>query len=172
MSLVAKDGLIPTYHVLPNFSVGPVPIGPIELGSILNNLRDVEVLNADCRVSIPQAELYCHHKRGFTATRSRMRKGEFGVWARLVGIGGVSVELSLLGERIDDDEYLFHRLDTLTFTPSTTYLRTSMQEPDVAEFIEAMDWAPVYVVTGLKVAIGPSVRMSKVACFAAKPRRV
>ncbi len=84
-------GLIHTYHLPPNFSIGPAPSGPIDLGTILNNLRDVEVLNEDCRVTIPQGQLYCHHKRGFTATRSRMRKGEFGVWAG----GGAASTLGL-----------------------------------------------------------------------------
>ncbi|KAL8294202.1 hypothetical protein RB597_008038 [Gaeumannomyces tritici] len=160
------SGLTPTYHFPPNFSIGPAPSGPIDIGTILNNLRDVEVLNEDCRVAIPQAQLYCHHKRGFTATRSRMRKGEFGLWAKLVGVDGIGGELSWASERTDEDVYKFRRLDTITFSPSAAYLRSSMREPDVAEFVEGTGFEPVYMVTGLKIAIGPSVSTKKATSFA------
>src|SRR2546421_9410426 len=65
----------------PNFSIGPAPNGPIELGSVINNLQNIEVINDECRSDIPQAKIYCYHKRGFTTTRSKMHKGEYGAWA-------------------------------------------------------------------------------------------
>ena len=64
---------IPTYHLVPNFSIGPAPNGLIELGSIIKNLQNVEVINDECRLDIPQAKINCYHKRGFTTTRSKMQ---------------------------------------------------------------------------------------------------
>jgi len=157
-----------TYHLPPNFSINPAPSGPIELGSILNNLQDVEVINPDFRIEIPKASIYCHQKHGFTATRSRMRKGEFGVWARLVGIDGFGGELSASCGFSDETEYNFNRLDTFTFTPSADYLEASMQELEVTEYVEATDWEPVYLVTGIKVAVGPSIRLTKTASTVGK----
>ncbi|KAH7149100.1 hypothetical protein B0J13DRAFT_297192 [Dactylonectria estremocensis] len=165
--MVSSKGLIPTYHLPPNFSIGPPPQGPIQLGSILNNLRDVKVLNSSCRLPIDEEEVFCHQKHGFTSTRSRMRKGELGVWARAVGFEGFGTNLNWSREKDDSFEYKFRRLDTFTFSPSVSYLRKSMKELDVAEYIEATDWAPVYIVTGLKVAVGPSVQRTDTTSFAA-----
>ncbi|KAK5653675.1 hypothetical protein OQA88_8705 [Cercophora sp. LCS_1] len=157
-----------TYHLPPNFSIHPPPSGPIELGSILNNLQDVEVINPDSRVEISKASIYCHQKHGFTATRSRMRKGEFGVWAKMVGMDGVGGELSASRGFSEETEYNFNRLDTFTFTPSAEYLAASMRELEVSEYVQATDWEPVYLVTGIKVAVGPSIRLTRTASTAGK----
>ncbi|GAB1315550.1 hypothetical protein MFIFM68171_05760 [Madurella fahalii] len=162
MPLFSNDRVgLATYHLPPNFSISPLPLGPIELGSILNNLQDLEVINPESRIEIPKASIYCHQKHGFTATRSSMRKGEFGVWARLVGMEGFRGELSASSGFSDETEYNINRLDTFTFTPSADYLAVSMREVEVAEYVEATDWEPVYLVTGIKVAVGPSVRLTK-----------
>ena len=152
---------IPTYHLAPNFSIGPAPNGPIELGSIIKNLQNVEVLNDECRLDIPQAKIYCHHKRGFTATQSKMRKGEYGVWAQFLGVGGVGGELSWAHNKSEEDVYKFKREDTIYFMPNLEYMKASMKEKDVAEWVEGTDFEPVYMVTGLKIAHGPSVNMKK-----------
>ncbi|KAH7148346.1 hypothetical protein EDB81DRAFT_792060 [Dactylonectria macrodidyma] len=165
--MVSSKGLVPTYHLPPNFSIRRPPFGPIQLGSILNNLRDIKVLNSSCRLPVEENEIFCHLKHGFTSTRSRMRKGELGVWARAVGFEGFGTNLNWSREKDDSFEYKFRRLDTYTFSPSVSYLRSSMKELDVAEYIEATDWAPVYIVTGLKVAVGPSVQRTDTTSFSA-----
>ncbi|KAL7928161.1 hypothetical protein V8C35DRAFT_318775 [Trichoderma chlorosporum] len=164
----SSKGLFPTYHLPPNFSIGPAPHGPIQLGSILNNLRDVKVLNAACRLPIDEKDIYLHRKKGFSSTLSHMRKGELGVWARAVGLAGLGGALSWSSEISEDVEYKFGWLDTSTFSPSAAYIRNSMKELDVSEFVEARGWAPVYIVTGIKVAIEPSVRRMKNGNFAVR----
>ncbi|KAJ4186479.1 hypothetical protein FALCPG4_017412 [Fusarium falciforme] len=167
MSSALGRGLVQTYHLPPNFSIGPAPRGPIQLGSILTNLKDVEVLNSDCRVPIDEAKVFSHTQHGFQATASRMRRGELGTWAKAVGFGGLGGELSGSRETNMECEYSFRRLDTFYFSPSPAYRRASMKELDVAEYVEATGWAPVYIVTGLKVAVQPSVKMSTSRSFAA-----
>lgn len=159
--------LVQTYHLPPNFCIGPAPRGPIQLGSILTNLRDVEVINSDCHVAVDEAKIFSHAQHGFEATASRMRKGELGTWAKAVGFEGLGGELSGSRETNTESEYKFSRLDTLTFSPTPAYRRASMKELDVAEYVEATGWAPVYLVTGLKVAVQPSVKMSTSRNFAA-----
>ncbi|WAO95812.1 Hypothetical protein NCS54_01345600 [Fusarium falciforme] len=159
--------LIQTYHLPPNFSIRPAPNGPIQLGSILTNLQDVEVLNSDCRVPIDEAKIFSHAQQGFQATASHMRRGELGIWAKAVGFEGLGGELGGSRETSRECKYNFRRLDTLYFSPSPTYRRATMKELDVAEYVEATGWAPVYLVTGLKVAVQPSVQMSTSKSFAA-----
>ncbi|KAL2673799.1 hypothetical protein Neosp_012243 [[Neocosmospora] mangrovei] len=167
MSSTLSRGLVQTYHLPPNFSIGPAPRGPIQLGSILANLKDVEVLNSDCRVPIDEAKVFSHTQHGFQATASRMRRGELGTWAKAVGFEGLGGELSGSREINMEWQYSFHRLDTFYFSPSPAYRRASMKKLDVAEYVEAKGWAPVYLVTGLKIAVQPSVKMRTSRGFAA-----
>ncbi|RTE85256.1 hypothetical protein BHE90_000081 [Fusarium euwallaceae] len=96
-----------------------------------------------------------------------MRKGELGTWAKAVGFEGLGGELSGSKETRRECKYNFHRLDTSYFSPSSAYRCASMKELDVAEYVEATGWAPVYLVTGLKVAVQPSVQMSTSKSFSA-----
>ncbi|KAM6513571.1 hypothetical protein FALCPG4_015963 [Fusarium falciforme] len=157
MSAAANQGLVQTYHLPPNFSIGPAPRGPIQLGSILTNLRDVEVLNSDCSMPIDESKIFSHAQQGFQATASHMKRGEFGIWAKAVGFEGLGGELSGSRETSTECKYKFRRLDTFYFSPSPAYRRASMKELDVAEYVEAMGWELVYLVTELKVAVQPSV---------------
>ncbi|KAJ4248543.1 hypothetical protein NW757_008191 [Fusarium falciforme] len=167
MSSTFGRDLIQTYQLPPNFSIGPAPRGPIQLGSILTNLNDVEVLNSDCRVPIDEKRVFSHTQHGFQATASRMRRGELGTWAKAIGFEGLGVELSGSRETNMECEYSFRRLDTFYFSPSPAYRRASMKELDVAEYVEATGWAPVYLVTGFKVAVQPSVKINTSRSFAA-----
>ncbi|KAJ4327400.1 hypothetical protein N0V84_002171 [Fusarium piperis] len=160
MSSLLDQNLIQTYHLPPNFSIRPAPHGPIQLGSILTNLSDVEVLNSDCHVPIEERNVFSHRQHGFEATASRMRRGELGTWAKAIGFKGLGGEFSGSRETIRECKYRFDRLDTLYFSPTPVYRRASMKELDLAEYIEASGWEPVYLVTGLKVAVQPSVQMS------------
>ncbi|RSM12517.1 hypothetical protein CEP52_002374 [Fusarium oligoseptatum] len=167
MSSAANHSFIQTYHLPPNFSIGPAPRGPIQLGSIITNLKDVVVLNTDCRVPIDEAKVFSHAQRGFQATASHMKRGELGIWAKAVGFEGLGGELSGSQKTNRECKYSFQRLDTMYFSPTPAYRRASMKELDVAEYVEASGWEPVYLVTGLKVAVQPSVQMSISRRFAA-----
>ncbi|KAI9686747.1 MAG: hypothetical protein M1822_002806 [Bathelium mastoideum] len=74
-----------------------------------------------------------------------------------MGIGG---ELSWTHEQSQDDAYNFKRLDTIFFTPTEEYIKASMKEKDVSDWVEGSNFEPVYMVTGLKIAHGPSVKLN------------
>lgn len=151
------------YHIAPNFSINPPEAGRVlELGSIVSSLASAdEPLNEECHIRLPQAQLFCSHQNGFAATLSQMIKGEYGVWAKFVGIDGVGGELSWALERSAEDIYSFREIDTIYFNPSQKYMEDSMNQDDVKEYVAGSGYDPVYMVTGLKTARGPSVRMAK-----------
>ncbi|KAL5344456.1 hypothetical protein ACLOAV_010436 [Pseudogymnoascus australis] len=156
--------LIPKYHIAPNFSIPPVEAGgTLELGSIIGSIAstDEEPLNLDCHVHIPLAKLFCSHQQAFTAMQSRLTSGEYGVWAKLVGLIGVGGELSWAPERSAEDVYHFRCIDTIYFNPSQEYMKESMDQPDVKDHVVGSDYKPVFMVTGLKTVRGPSVKMCK-----------
>ncbi|KAI8712714.1 hypothetical protein NCS52_01370200 [Fusarium sp. LHS14.1] len=96
-----------------------------------------------------------------------MRRGELGTWAKAVGFEGLGGEFSGSRETSRECKYIFRRLDTFYVSPSPAYRRASMKELDVVEYVEATGWAPVYLVTGLKIAVQPSVQMSTSKSFVA-----
>ncbi|KAH8600193.1 hypothetical protein B0O99DRAFT_464589, partial [Bisporella sp. PMI_857] len=150
------------YHSPPNHSINPLDKkGILQLGSIIVDIDSAEEpLTEECHVSIPPTKnIQRSQQRGFTARMSSMRRGDFGVWAKLVGTDGIGGELSYAPERSGEDIYHFRAVDTEYFSPSKDYLRNSM-EADVVDMYVTEHKVPVYMVTGLKTARGPSVWMA------------
>lgn len=158
----------PTYHLPPNFSINPPPLGPIDLGTIVSDLQSLDVVNQNRQgqEAIPPARRHIHSMHGFTATRYRMRSGEFGIWAKLLAADGIGGEISHAGSRTNEIEYRFGRLDTISFSPSAADFRDAMRDSEVAEFVEASNLDPVYMVTGLKIAVEPSVNRTQATTIA------
>ncbi|KAH6997702.1 hypothetical protein BKA56DRAFT_565918 [Ilyonectria sp. MPI-CAGE-AT-0026] len=154
---------IPKYHIAPNFSIPPVQAGGIlELGSIIASVATAdEPINEDCHVRVPISKLFCSHQKRFSATKAHMTGGKYGVWAKLVGVDGVGGELSWAPERSAEDVYHFRSIDTIYFNPSQEYMEESMNKDDVKDHLVGSGYGHVFMVTGLKTARGPSVRMSK-----------
>lgn len=134
--------LVPKYHRAPNFSINPPEAGGLlDLGSII---ADEPPINDGCRVPIAQDQLFCSHQEGFTATRARLRSGEYGIVARLMGLAGVGGEAARTNGGSEEDVYSVRRVDTIYFTPSTEYVRESMAREDVKEYVEGSGYEPVY----------------------------
>lgn len=147
-----------TYHLPPHFELAPPPIGPLSLGSIVTDLSDVESpINLYSELEIPTHQLYRHYTSGSQSTRSRMRTGESGIWARFLSVAGLGDETGPLSKRAQDDTYKFDRLETLSFNPTQEYIRKSVEQHEVLAYINASGYKPVYLVTGLKIARGPAV---------------
>ncbi|RDW74911.1 hypothetical protein BP6252_06053 [Coleophoma cylindrospora] len=153
-----------TYHLPPNFSTPPPPTGPFHLGTVVRNFERREQMRplnqtAASRLPIPADQIYLDHKGGFEATRARLKSGELGVWAQFVGIDGIGAETSIAGESSTSDTYKFESVDTEYFFPSSTYIAQCLELSNVHDYLEGSNYKnPVFLVTGLKVAKGASVR--------------
>ncbi|CZR58462.1 uncharacterized protein PAC_08354 [Phialocephala subalpina] len=157
--------MVPTYHLSPSFSLGPPDRGgELDLGIIIDNLKSLgseRPLNIDCHLRIDDRELYCDHKKGFTSTRAQMERGEYGIWAKFAAQAGIGGELSWTTERTANDTYQFKAFDTIYFNPTRDYLHRSMNLPDVNDFVVGSGYKPVYMITGLKIARGPAVKLKR-----------
>ncbi|KAF8859774.1 hypothetical protein BDZ45DRAFT_673106 [Acephala macrosclerotiorum] len=155
--------MFPTYHLSPNFSLGPPDRGgELDLGMIIDDLKSLgseRPLNIDCHLSIDVRELYCDHKKGFTSSRAQMERGEYGIWAKFAAQAGIGGELSWATERTANDTYQFKALDTIYFNPTRDYLHRSINLPDVNDYVVGSGYKPVYMITGLKIARGPAVQL-------------
>jgi hypothetical protein len=146
----------------PNFDIPPPPEGPVGLGHIIDDPSELVPLNRVDRQDIPEDEVYLSHKSGFKATRGRLQNGEFGVWAKVLGLTGFGGKARWKYEMSSDDIYTFQSLDTTFFNPKQKYVEKSMQVPAIKRFMEAARYkTPVYMITGLKVASGASLESSK-----------
>ena len=158
-----STAMIPTYHLAPNFSLGPPDKGgELGLGMICEDLKSLgseRPLNTDCHLHINDRDLYCHHKEGFSSTRAQMEKGEYGLWAKFAAQAGIGGELSWATERTANDTYNFKSIDTIYFNPTRDYLHKSMNQPDMQDFVVGSGYKPVYMITGLKIARSPAVKM-------------
>lgn len=154
---------IPKYHIPPNFCIPPAEAGsPLELGAIIADLQSADdPINTECIVPIPGSELFCSHQTGFTTATSRLTGVEYGLWAKFAGIGGVGGDLSQATEHSVQGTYRFQTLDTIYFNPTHEYLVKSMNKSDVNDYIVGSNYAPVFMVTGLKTGKGPSTSMFK-----------
>ncbi|KAI1740734.1 hypothetical protein F4680DRAFT_85102 [Xylaria scruposa] len=156
--------LVPKYHRAPNFSINPPEAGGLlELGSIIADVKNADEppINEHCRVLIPQGQLFCSHQNGFTATQAQLRSGGYGIVAKLMGLEGIGGELLRSYEKNAEDVYGVRRIDTIYFIPTPEYIRESMAKADVKDYVEGSGYEPVYMVTGLKTARGPSVTITK-----------
>ncbi|KAI8156724.1 major facilitator superfamily MFS-1 [Colletotrichum sp. SAR 10_86] len=89
-----------------------------------------------------------------------MRGGELGIWAKTVGIEGLGGEASGNHETSSEETYQFESIDTEYFYADNDYITQAMNKKDVKEFMKGNGYAPVYIVTGLKIARRPAVSVT------------
>ncbi|KAL7971568.1 hypothetical protein HDV63DRAFT_416613 [Trichoderma sp. SZMC 28014] len=155
----------PTYHLPPNFSTPPPPNGPFHLGTVLQDFEKKEQmrpLNQEDSQRIPIPKKHEDVKGGFTATRKKMKSGEFGLWAKCMGLNGVGGEASIAAERQDSDRYSFESFETQFFYPTSKYISDCLKLPDVDDYLQgSLHEKAVYLVTGLKIGKGVVVGVDK-----------
>lgn len=159
----------PSYHLCPDFSISPPPNGHLTLGSILKNL-DVDgvahPLNLGSTIDIPSTEIYPRdapdRKSRFTRTLHELRSVEGSIWAKIFGCDGLGGKLGFLSKRADDETVTVEDLQTRYFSPTEAYMKNSLELPNVALFVNVTRMkVPVYMVTGIKVAVGAKLSKAK-----------
>lgn len=153
----------PTYHLAPNFTTRPSPHGPFDLGTLVEDVQQYYPLNqgVNNRVQIPPEQLYTDSKEDVNSSLKTSRSGEASILAKILdhSIGG---EASLKGQRTDEDVYTIQKLETRYFYPQPSYIKRCLQLSDVRDYLDMADYkAPVYLITGLKLAWGATVSTTR-----------
>ena len=145
-----------TYILCPDFSTSPPPLGPLQLGHIIHDPFDPELvpLNRTCRIAISPDHIFPPDiKEGFTSTRAALKGGGFCVWAHFLALFGLQA-----GAGIDigsDNTLRVKCLETQSFEPDLEYVRRSMDADPVRAFMKAVKYnLSVFMITGLKIARG------------------
>jgi len=158
----------PSYHLCPDFSIAAPPNGPLDLGSVLPSL-DVDgllPLNEDLRIPVPADRILPRGgpdvKRGFSSTMSRLRSAEAGIWAKIFGMDNLGGELGWLHKRNEDKTLTIKELRTTYFNPTNEYMAQTLALRNVDAFVQATrKKAPLYMITGIKVAVGAMLSETK-----------
>ena len=154
--------MVKTYIVAPNWSTAPPPEGPIKLGHILDDLTEFVPINRHSVLPIPQNVLnpMISHS-GFTMSRDELVSGKLGVFAKILGMLGVGASTDISYTKDQKDVMSIEHLQTASFDPTESYIKDSMDLPDVRTFMQGCRFkVPVYMVTGLKIGRGVSLKSS------------
>jgi hypothetical protein len=128
--------------------------GPIVLGSIIADLRDPgDSLNKESIVEI--SSRYTSHKKDWEHTIELIRDGRTGVWAQYLSLLGLGGNFGASFDARTTDHYRIKDLETTYFSPTQAYVEEAVNKPDVRSYLKGSRYAPVYMITGVKIARGP-----------------
>lgn len=152
--------MIRTYIRVPNSSTTPPPDGPIHLGHILDDLTELRPLNRKSRLEVPLEDLLPPHEQpGFEATRKTLVDGTFGIGAKLLSILGGGIDAKGLHGDYWQETIRAECLRTIAFIPTDEYIQQTLGLASIQSFLESSNYKhALYLVTGLKVAVGASVQ--------------
>ncbi|KAM0449402.1 hypothetical protein ACHAPV_008862 [Trichoderma viride] len=145
-----------TFFLAPRFTIKPPPEGPLQLGTIIDDLVNMEPLNESCVLPLP-GKVYTHRASGFKAMRSEMESGKYGIWAKFMGLHGIGGQMNYDHSRSSSDLFKFDYIDEIAFTATKEYMLAGMNQDFVKQCVEGLGNEPVYMITGLKIARNPAV---------------
>ncbi|KAI0898298.1 hypothetical protein F4806DRAFT_493957 [Annulohypoxylon nitens] len=157
---------VPTYRRAPNFSIPPN--GPLKLGTIVEDLKELQPINEYDRVEVPAKIIHSTKDKVFSTTLEKVREHKLGVVARILSIEGLGGEISSNFQKKEDTALYARELETEFFYPSTDYIATTLASESIKAYMGSTHKRyPIYMITGLKVVHGASWTSSKSGGFGA-----
>lgn len=131
------------------------PDGRIALGNIIANISDPEdSINDSDPLAFPPDSLHTNCLTNWKSERIKSQAKKGGVWSGFLQAVGVGGELSLTRTSSQTDAYEFKKLTTTYFMPTKQYIEKSISDPAVKNWMLYNRGAPLYMITGVKVARG------------------
>ncbi|KAI0857484.1 hypothetical protein F4860DRAFT_356993 [Xylaria cubensis] len=146
-----------TYIFAPNFALSP---NSLQLGDILVDPLGpiLDPVNRKCRLPIDKDDLKdIASWKKFSSTRSELLSGRFGLWTTFLALLGVpfGVDIGLFLERKSNDVINAPELQTHEFFITDEYVNNVFAQGAVKSYMKRRKYrTPVYMVSGLKIAIG------------------
>lgn len=151
----------PTYILAPNWDF--LPDGPIFLGSLIIDPKNpARSLNMKNRIPIAPTDITTSPKNDWSITGEELRSGRVGIWANfLAPILGIGADAAIHGTQDKNDLYECKTMETRYFQPDEAYIAKSLQDPVVKAYTEKFWHKSVYMVTGVKIAKGATMKTSR-----------
>jgi hypothetical protein len=146
------------YFLVPNFDFNPN--GALRLGRVYAEPRLLSSLNPEAVVAIPEDAIFKPEpQNNWKDTLDRRNAGVYGVWASFLQGLGIDANLSVSFDGNEETTFKVDQLRTEYFDPTLAYLEESINAPSVDQYIKEHKFKkPVYMVTGVKIARGGSVK--------------
>jgi hypothetical protein len=144
-----------TYILLRNTDY--TPTGPFRLGSLLSEPAVPESLieNSYPIPFPPGMPVQTSSLADFKTSSSLENSGKYGIFAKFLSTLGISADVNYEHQSKHSREINAERLETQFITPTREYLDMIMNDSAVQAFVQEQRFrANVYVVTGLRVALG------------------
>ncbi|OBR07652.1 Major facilitator superfamily mfs-1 [Colletotrichum higginsianum IMI 349063] len=143
----------PTYHVVPRFDIAAKG-GALELGIVVEDLMTLRPLNRESVIPIRAGLRYpAVTHNGFAESRSRLREGHGGIWARALVFQGAGVSADASAQQEGQSTVACDALVTSYFDPDADYVARTLASRGVDRYFSASGFEDdVFLVTGLKVA--------------------
>lgn len=151
-----------TYFLAPTRET--LPSGPIFLGGIISSPRSPEIsLNNKRSPLLSALEVSTSTVHDSTRTLSKGTKGKAGVWCEFIIDIGVGGDAGITWDNTEVAEYKFEELVTKTIAPSLHEVRKLFEDDGVQQEIKNSRFGSnLYLITGIKIARGAEVAISKV----------
>jgi hypothetical protein len=107
------------------------------------------------RAAVPDDEIYPPTTQdGFDVTRSKLLTGDFGVWAKALGLSGVGGGAGAGAEKSAYESVSCTSVVTFYFDPDDDYVSRCLAAKPIKDYMtgSGKNRAPVFLLTGLKVA--------------------
>ncbi|KAK2772559.1 hypothetical protein CKAH01_13939 [Colletotrichum kahawae] len=151
--MVASTEPPATYHVVPRFDIAAKG-GALELGTVVDGLLSLRPLNREQIIPIRPGLRYPPVTHvGFAETRSRLREGHGGIWAKALVFQGAGASADGSVQNESQSSVTCDALVTTYFDPDPDYVAQSLAVKRVDQYFVGSGYEEdVYLITGLKVA--------------------
>jgi hypothetical protein len=110
-------------------------------------------LNKESIVEI--SSRYTSHKKDWEHTIELIRDGRTGVWAQYLSFLGLGGNFGASFDARTTDHHRIKDLETTYFSPTQAYVEEAVNKLGVRSYLKGSQYAPVYMITGVKIARGP-----------------
>lgn len=141
----------PLYFLMPEFTIPPPPDGPIQLGSIIEEIASVQrPINGTSLGGVGPVDSTTEQKMNYRFETSYDDSSDFRSFLRQWGLG------------IDADRRLrkivmIDCLETIQFSPTMDFIHQCLGQDEVKQRLKGRLYKSLYMITGMKIARGAGV---------------
>ncbi|KAL2281025.1 hypothetical protein FJTKL_12131 [Diaporthe vaccinii] len=110
----------------------------------------------------PKEGILVTEKKNLEFSTEKLREGKLSLFTRFLSVvTGLGVDVGGEGSGKNEELFNFARIETTTFTPSTSYIESVIDTPRVRQFLKTATRvcsASIYVLTGLKTVSGAKAK--------------
>ena len=158
--MATLPGLGREWFISPDFTIPPPPNGPLRLGVLLADPKELNSIIWDARDIALDSTVFHSAQNRYEFSSSRIHGKGGGVWASFLSVG-LGLDADVATSREDSIKMACDRLETHWFSPTMEFIGECLEHREVKAWTRARRRKPLYMVTGIKVAQGAQLKMGQ-----------